>query len=164
MLCYRTLCYRSLCYRTKTFLLTCCIAIWYHIFYDISAYVMVPGRWAASGTGSSWGARRSGLATEPKYWGLQSESYYPSFHIMIAVVVKFRTRQLRISWQTFHPESAGGSPDRLGVTDCSLRLTQGPLSWEPSSCQALRKGELVHVTARALIIEIQLYTAPLRKI
>ena len=34
----------------------------------------------------------------PKYWGLgqQSESYYPSFHIMIAVVVKFRTRPLRL--------------------------------------------------------------------
>ena len=74
------------------------IAIWYHMFCDISAYVMVPGRWAAaaSGTGSSWGARRSGLATEPKYWGQQSESYYPSFHIMIAVVVKFRTRPLRL--------------------------------------------------------------------
>ena len=66
------------------------------MFYDISAYVMVPGRWAASGTGSSWGARRSGLATEPKYWGQQSESYYPSFHIMIPVVVKFRIRPLRL--------------------------------------------------------------------
>ena len=32
----------------------------------------------------------------PKYWGQQSESYYPSFHIMIPVVVKFRTRPLRL--------------------------------------------------------------------
>ena len=94
------------------------------MFYDISANVMVPGRWAASGTGSSWGARRSGLATEPKYWGhwQQSESYYPSFHIMIAVVVKFRTRPLRLIVTDIPPgvrRRAGHQTDSESLTAAS---------------------------------------------
>jgi hypothetical protein len=71
------------------------IAIRYHMFYDISAYVMVPGRRAGAG----WGRQAPGAPPAsplPKYWGQQSESYYSSFHIMIAVVVKFRTRPLRL--------------------------------------------------------------------
>jgi len=41
------------------------IAIRYHIFYDISAYVMVPVR--RDGTGSSWGARRQALLRPRHY-------------------------------------------------------------------------------------------------
>ena len=41
------------------------IAIRYHMFYDISAYVMVPGR--RTGTGSSWGARRQALLRPHHY-------------------------------------------------------------------------------------------------
>ncbi len=99
----------------------------------------------------------------PKYWGQQSESYYPSFHIMIPVVVKFRTRPLRLIVTDIPP----------GIR---RRVTRQTWSHWPQPQAESRSFKLrtlimpgvtlVHVsdvTARALIIEIQLYTAPLRK-
>ena len=96
----------------------------------------------------------------PKYWGQQSESYYPSFHIMIPVVVKFRTRPLRLIVTDIPP----------GIRRQVSRQT--PSHWPQHQADSglrtlIMPGvTLVHdsdVTARALIIEIQLYTAPLRK-
>jgi hypothetical protein len=99
----------------------------------------------------------------PKYWGQQSESYYPSFHIMIPVVVKFRTRPLRLIVTDIPP----------GIRRQVTRQTRShwPQPQADSGSFKLRTlimpgVTLVHdsdVTARALIIEIQLYTAPLRK-
>ncbi len=113
------------------------MAIRHHIFYDISAYVMVPVR--RDGTGSSWGAARRQALLQPHHSVTTVVTWFGalSWHwqtwLGIALQRQVAFHWLRVSELSGSTRVTGRSPgvDRLplALSECLARAAVSDCSW-----------------------------------
>jgi hypothetical protein len=98
----------------------------------------------------------------PTCWGLQSKSYNPSWPLS-SCQLRQSSSGLGHSGLSRQLISSESGPPRPGwVTGSSLRMTQGPSSWDPIMAVVYQRYACVSSCTSANI-ERQLHTAPLQK-
>ena len=136
-------------------------SLWYHIFWW---YLSPYHGTCATGWRGLLAMRQPLHLLRPHHCKSTASSLSLTTQVGNLVVASFRQSSSGLGhsglpWQSLRPESESGPQGRLRVTCSSLRLTQ---AHHGSSVQALHERELVHATARELIIETQLHMAPLQ--